>query len=172
MAATGKSGKSRAKSSNQGWSPNSGQDAELEFASLVDVFVSEQGQHSCFQRSRITSTESASRHTDAACIFNESATERSDSVPADWDQSRAAYSAEPPTVRTLDQYQPTGNNETPLAVVDLNSDAIVDAQLTHLISRDDAPQGQDAPNASDVPMPDTPTVHDSATPRRTVASAA
>ena len=39
---------------------------------------------------------------------------------------------------------------------------------THLISRDDAPQGQDAPNASDVPMPDAPTVHDIATPRRTV----
>ena len=71
-------------------------------------------------------------------------------------------------MRTLDQYQPTGNNETPLAGVDLNSDAIVDAQLTHLISRDDAPQGQDAPNASGVPMPDAPTVHDIATPRRTV----
>ena len=74
----------------------------------------------------------------------------------------------PPTVRTLDQYQPAGHNETPLAGEDLNSDAIVDAQLTHLISRDDAPQGQDAPNASDVPMPDAPTVHDFATPRRTV----
>ena len=50
MAAAGaglrKSDKSRAKSSSQGWSPNSGQDAELESASLVDVFVSEQGQHS------------------------------------------------------------------------------------------------------------------------------
>ena len=66
------------------------------------------------------------------------------------------------------QYQPAGNNETPLANEDLNSDAIVNAQLTHLISRDDAPQGQDAPNASDVPMPDTPTVHDIATPRRTI----
>ena len=43
MAAAGaglrKSGKIRAKSSNQGWSPNSGQDAEHESASLVDVFV-------------------------------------------------------------------------------------------------------------------------------------
>ena len=75
---------------------------------------------------------------------------------------------EPPTVRTPGQYQPAGNNETPLAGEDLNSDAIVDAQLTHLISRDDALQGQDAPNASDVPMPDAPTVHDIATPRRTV----
>ena len=57
---------------------------------------------------------------------------------------------------------------TPLAREDLNSDAIVNAQLTHFISRDDAPQGQDAPNASDVPMPDAPTVHDIATPRRTI----
>ena len=65
-------------------------------------------------------------------------------------------------------WTPTGNNETPLAGVDLNSDAIVDAQLTHLISRDDAPQGQDAPIASDVLMPDAPTVHDIANPRRTV----
>ena len=55
---------------------------------------------------------------------------------------------EPPTVHAPGQYQPAGNNETPLASEDLNSDAIVDAQLTHLISRDDAPQGQDAPNAS------------------------
>ena len=75
---------------------------------------------------------------------------------------------EPPTAHASGQYQPAGNNETPLAGEDLNSDAIVDAQLTHLISRDDAPQGQDAPNASDVPTPDAPTVHDIATPRRTV----
>ena len=50
MAAAGlglrKSGKSRAKSSNQGWSPNSGQAAEHESGSFVDVLVSEQGQHS------------------------------------------------------------------------------------------------------------------------------
>ena len=31
---------------------------------------------------------------------------------------------------------------------DLNSNVIVNAQLTHLISRDDAAQGQDAPNVS------------------------
>ena len=75
---------------------------------------------------------------------------------------------EPPTANALGQYQPAGNNETPLAREDLNSDVIVNAQLTHLISRDDAPQGQDAPNVSDVPMPDAPTVHDIATPRRTI----
>ena len=75
---------------------------------------------------------------------------------------------EPPTTHASGQYQPAGNNETPLAREDRNSDAIVNAQLTHLISRDDAPQGQDAPHASDVPMPDAPTVHDIATPRRTI----
>ena len=41
-----RSGKNRARSSNQGWSPNSGQDAEHESGSFVDVLVSEQGQHS------------------------------------------------------------------------------------------------------------------------------
>ena len=73
-----------------------------------------------------------------------------------------------PRANALDQYQPAGNNETPLASEDLNYDVIVNAQLTHFNSQDDAPQGQDAPNVSDVPMPDVPTVHDIATPRRTI----
>ena len=60
---------------------------------------------------------------------------------------------EPPAAHASGQYQPAGNNETPLAREDLNSDAIVNAQPTHLISRDDASQGQDAPHASDIPMP-------------------
>ena len=44
----------------------------------------------------------------------------------------------------------------------------INSQLTHLISRDDAAQGQDAPNVPDAPMPDAPTVHDIATPRRMI----
>ena len=75
---------------------------------------------------------------------------------------------EPPTTDALGQYQPAGNNETPLARENLNSDAIVNAQMTHLITRDDAAQGQDAPNVPDVPMPDAPAVHDIATPRRMI----
>ena len=71
---------------------------------------------------------------------------------------------EPPTTDALGQYQLTGNNETPLA----NSNVIVNAQLTHLISRDDAAQGQDAPNVPDVLMPDAPAVHDIATPKSTI----
>ena len=167
MAAAGaglrKSGKFRVKSSNQGWSPNSGQDAELESASLVDVFVSEQGQHSSSSGLALPQQQNqqAGTQTQPASSMNQPQSGLIQYQPT-------GTNPEPPTVRTLDQYQPTGNNETPLAGVDLNSDAIVDAQLTHLISRDDAPQGQDAPNASDVPMPDTPTVHDIATPRRTV----
>ena len=85
-----------------------------------------------------------------------------------WISFRMVCNPEPPTANALDQYQPAGNNETPLAREDLNSDVIVNAQLTHLISRDDAPQGQDAPNVSDVPMPNEPTMHDIATPRRTI----
>ena len=167
MAAAGaglrKSGKSRAKSSNQGWSPNSGQDAEPESASLVDVFVSEQGQHSSSSGLALPQQQNqqAGTQMQPASSMNQPQSGLTQYQPT-------GTTPEPPTVRTLDQCQPTGNNETPLAGVDLNSDAIVDAQLTHLISRDDAPQGQDAPNASDVPMPDTPTVHDIATPRRTV----
>ena len=167
MAAAGaglrKSGKFRVKSSNQGWSPNSGQDAELESASLVDVFVSEQGQHSSSSGPALPQQQNqqAGTQTQLASSMNQPQSGLIQYQPT-------GTNPEPPTVRTLDQYQPTGNNETPLAGVDLNSDVMVDAQLTHLISRDDAPQGQDAPNASDVPMPDTTTVHDIATPRRTV----
>ena len=75
---------------------------------------------------------------------------------------------EPPTTDALGRYQPAGNNETPLAGDDLNSNVIVNAQLTHLISRDDVAQGQDAPNVPGFLMPDVPAVHDIATPRRTI----
>ena len=62
--------------------------------------------------------------------------------------------AEPPTTDALVQYRPSGNNETPLAGDDLDSNVIVNAQLTHFISGDDAVQGLDAPNVPDVLMPD------------------
>ena len=66
------------------------------------------------------------------------------------------------------QYQPAGNDLTTSARANTNSDAIAEAQLTHLISRDDAAQGQKAPDVPEAPMPDAPTVHDIATPRRTI----
>ena len=58
----------------------------------------------------------------------------------------------------LVQYQPSGNDLTPPAGANSNCDAITRAQLTHLISGDDAAQGQDAPNVQDAPMPDAPIV--------------
>ena len=66
------------------------------------------------------------------------------------------------------QYQPTGNDLTTSAGANANSDAIVEAELTHLFSRNDAAQGQDAPDVPDAPMPDAPAVHDIATPRRII----
>ena len=45
-----------------------------------------------------STTESASWHTDAVSLSYGSATERSGSVPAYWDQSRVAYSAYPRSV--------------------------------------------------------------------------
>ena len=50
----------------------------------------------------------------------------------------------------------------------IDSTVFVNAQLTHLICRDDAAQGQDAPIDRDAPMPDPPTVHDIAAPRRMI----
>ena len=100
MAAAGaglrKSGKSRAKSSNQGWSPNSGQAAEDESASLVDVFVSEQGQHSSSSGLALPQQQNqqAGTQTQPASSMNQPQSGLIQ-VPADWDQSRAAYSAYP-----------------------------------------------------------------------------
>ena len=148
MAAAGlglrKSGKSRAKSSNQGWSPNSGQAAQDESGSFVDVLVSEQGQHS-----------SSSGFTDYLNNrISKLALRRSQLLQ--WISYRMVSfspSLLGPTLsrlqrNALGQYQPAGNNETPLA----REDPIVNAQLIRLISRDDAHQGQDAYHASDDPM--------------------
>ena len=151
MAAAGlglrKSGKSRAKSSNQGWSPNSGQAAQDESGSFVDVLVSEQGQHSSLSGLTLSQQQNqqAGSETQSASSMDQLQNGLVQYQPS-------GTNLEPPTANALGKYQPAGNNETPLAREDLNSDAIVNAQLTHLISRDDAPQGQDAPNASDVPM--------------------
>ena len=63
-------------------------------------------------------------------------------------------------------YQSSGNGLTPPAEANTNSDAIVNAQLTHLISRDDQAQGQGATSNKDALMPDASMVHDIAAPRR------
>ena len=56
---------------------------------------------------------------------------------------------------------PNPNDLTPLAGANAISDAIVNAQLTHLISRDD----QGATSNQDALMPDASMVRDIATPR-------
>ena len=167
MAAAGlgyrKSGKNRARSSNQGWSPDSGQAAHDESGSFVDVLVSEQGQHSSSSGLTLPQQQNqqAGTQTQLASSLDQPQIGSVQYQPT-------GNNPDPPTANALGQYQPAGNNETPLARDDLNSDVIVNAQLTHLISRDDATQGLDAPHVSDVLMPDVPAVHDIATPRRTV----
>ena len=126
------------------------------------MLVSEQGQHSSSSGLTLPQqNQQAGSQTQSASSLDQSQHGLVQFQPS-------GTNPEPPAANALGQYQPPGNNETPLAREDLNSDATVNAQLTHLISRDDAPQDQDAPNASDVPMPDAPTVHDIATPRRTI----
>ena len=167
MAAAGlglrKSGKSRAKSSIQGWSPNSGQAAEDESGSFVDVLVSEQGQQSSSSGLTLPQQQNqqAGTQTQSASSLDQPQNGLVQYQPS-------GSNPGPPTADALGQYQPAGNNETPLARDDRNSDVIVNAQLTRITSRDDAAQGQDAPNVSDVPMPDAPAVHDIATPRRVI----
>ena len=94
MAAAGlglrKSGKFRAKSSNQSWSPNSGQDAEHESASFVDVLVSEQGQHASSSGLRLPQqNQQAGSQTQSASSVDQ----LQNGLAAFWDQPGAAYSA-------------------------------------------------------------------------------
>ena len=152
MAAAGfrHSGKSRAKSSTQGWSPNSGQVAEDASRNPALVLASEHEQQSA---SILTlpqqQNQQAGTQTQLASLLDQPQIGSVQYQPT-------GNNPEPPTSDALGQYQPTGNDETPLAGDDLNSNVIVNAQLTHLISRDDAAQGQDAPNVPDVLFPDAP----------------
>ena len=139
MAAAGsgyrRSGKNRARSSTQGWSPNSGQVAEDELGSVADVLVSEQGQHSSSSGLRLPQqSQQAGSQTQSVSSMNQLQNGLGQYQPS-------GTNPEPPTVHAPGQYQPAGNNETPLAGEDLNSAAIVDAQLTHLLSRDDCSAG-------------------------------
>ena len=139
-----------------------GQSAEDQSGSFADVLVSEQGQQSpssCLTLPQ--QNQQAGSQTQSASSLDQLQNGLVQYQPS-------GSNPEPPTANALGQYQPAGNNETLLARDDLNSEVIVNAQLTHFISRDDATQGQDAPHVSDVLMPDVPAVHDIATPRRTV----
>ena len=115
------------------------------------------------ERSHIASTTaSANRYTDATSFFfTGPATGGIETVPAYWERSD-------PNSNGISGPVPACWGTTFSAGVNANSDAIGKAQLTHLISRDDAVQGQNAPNVPEAPMPDAPTVHDIATPRRMI----
>ena len=134
-AALRKSGKSKARSSNQSWSPNSGQVAEDGSQSPIGVFVSEQDQQppACNLTLPQIRNDQTGMHTQSA------------SSPLDQPQGASC------------QYQPTGNDQTSLAGNDLNSTAIVDAQLTPPVSRND-----------DTEMPAAPLTHDISTPCRRI----
>ena len=136
------------RSSNQSWTPNSGQVTEDGSRNPALLLASEQQQSSA---SILTLPQQQNQQAGT--------------------QTQSASSLGQ-LQKGLGQYQPARNNETPLAGDDLNSNVIVNAQLTHLISRDDAAQGQDAPTVSDVLMPDAPAVHDIATPRRIIGGRA
>ena len=150
------------RSSNQSWTPNSGQVTEDGLRNPALVLASEQQQSSA---SILTlpqqQNQQAGTRTQSAYSLDQPQIGSVQYQPT-------GNNPEPPTADALGQYQPAGNNETPLAGDDLNSNVIVNAQLTHLISRDDAAQGQDAPTVSDVLMPDAPAVHDIATPARII----
>ena len=103
-----KSGKSRAKSSTQGWSPNSGQSAEDQSVSFVDVLVSEQGQQSsssCF--TLLQQIQKAGTQMQSALSLDQLQNGLVQCQPS-------GNNPGPPATDTLGQYQPAGNNETPL----------------------------------------------------------
>ena len=155
-AALRKSGKSRpSTSSNQSWSPSSGQVTKGSSQSLAGVFVSEHDQ----QPPVATSCCDSHEMSRLACRLSQ---------PFLLDQPQGGSGQYQPSGKKTDssrygclfQYQPAGNDQTPLAGEGLNSTAFVDAQLTTPISRDDEAERQDAPCDDDAPMPDAPTVHD------------
>ena len=123
MAAAGlrKSGKSRAKSSTQGWSPNSDQAADDQSGSFVDVRVSEHEQQSAASILTLPQQQNqqAGTQTQSASSLDQP---QNGSV-----QYQPSANLEPPTVRTPGQYQPARNNETPLTGDGLNSTVIVNA---------------------------------------------
>ena len=97
MAAAGlglrKSGKGPSRSSNQSWSPNSGQSAEDDTGSAVDVLVSEQGQ------------QSSSNGFTLPQQHQQTGTQMHSAFPQ-LNQPQGG----------LGQYQPTGNDQTPTSM--------------------------------------------------------
>ena len=148
---------------DSGLSPNSGQVIEDGSRNPAKVLVSEHAQQS--SASNLTLPQ---QHDQQTGIQTQSASSLDQPQNGLVKYRPSGNNPEPLTADALGQYQPAGNNETPPAGAKSNSTAIVNAQLTPIISRDDDAQRQDAPRDQDAPMPDAPTVHDIATPRRTI----
>ena len=165
MAAGGfrHSGKSRAKSSTQGWSPIPGQVAEDASRNPDLVLASDHEQQS--SASNFTLPEQQNQQ---AGTQTKSASPLHQTQGGSFQCQPTRNNLAPPTTDALGQYRLAGIDKTPLAADDLDSTVMVNAQLTHIISRDEAAQGHDAVNVPDAPMPDAPTAHDISTPRRMI----
>ena len=133
-----KSGKTRpSRSSNQTWSPNSAQSAEDDTGISVDVLVSEQGQQSS------SSGLTLPQHHQQTGTQMQSAFPPLDQPQGGLGQYRPSENDQTPTPTGAPLvYQPSGNGLTQPAAANANSDAVVNDQLAHLISRDDQAQGQ------------------------------
>ena len=117
------------RSSNQSWTPNSGQVTENGSRNPALVLASEQQQSS---ESILTLPQQQNQQAGT--------------------QMQSASSLEGSNRSRLPR-MPWVSNSPLITVKHHSQGTIVNAQLTHLISRDDAAQGQDAPNAPDVLMP-------------------
>ena len=147
------------RSSNQSWATNSGQIAEEE---LRNPALHE-------QQSSASILTLPKQQDQKTCIQGASTT--SAGPTTGWIGTEADYWKRPHSTPQREfsvQYRPAGNDLAPLAGANSNFGAIAEAQLTHLISRDDAAQGQDALSDQDAAMPEVPTIHDIATLRRTI----
>ena len=128
------------------------------------MFVSERE-----QQSSASSLTLPQRQDQQSGIQKQSASSLLDKPQSGLGQYQPTGNNPPPlAMGTSAQYHPAGNDHTSLAESDLISTAIVEAQLTPVISQDDSAQRQDAPRDEDAPMPDAPSVHDVATPRRMI----
>ena len=163
MAAAGfrKSGKSKARSSNQIWSPNSGQVTEDGSQSPTAVFVSEHDQQplAC----NLTLPQLRNDQTGMQTL---PASSPLDQPQGGSDQYQPpGNNPTPLATGASDQYQPTANDQTSLA---RDGPLSLPPSLTPPVSRNDDTQRQDAYGDEDPPMPDAPSVHDIATPRRQI----
>ena len=130
------------RSSKQSWSPNFRQVAEDGSRNKALLLASEHEQQS--SASNLTLPQQQEQQTDT---HMQSARGWTGTVPAHWERPGSNPNGVPV------QYQPAGNDFTPLGGANSNSD---------VIKTDSATSDQDAL------MPDAPTVHNIATPRRTI----